>query len=249
MPQNDDGTRIEPLVSEPSAIGTSPPPTAAPEPPDEPPVMRVGSWGLRDGPSCAFSPVKSYAYSPMLSAPTMTAPAASRRSISVASRVDGGRSRLIFEPARVARPLMSNRFFTAKGTPASGPALVPPRITASTARARARARSAVTSVKAFSVPLCFPIRVSAASVTSAADILRLATAFAMAEADGPPAADVRAMSGCVDTGGLDLVRKREFVDQARQPQRNFEIGAHRRPPGILDRKRQRLTYGVDIVIQ
>ena len=37
MPHSDDGTRIEPLVSEPSASGTRPPPTAAPEPPDEPP--------------------------------------------------------------------------------------------------------------------------------------------------------------------------------------------------------------------
>ena len=59
MPQNDDGTRIEPLVSEPSAIGTSPPATAPPDPPDEPPVMRVVSCGLRDGPSWLFSPVKS----------------------------------------------------------------------------------------------------------------------------------------------------------------------------------------------
>ena len=59
MPQNDDGTRIEPLVSEPSASGTSRPPTAAPEPPEEPPVIRVTSCGLRDGPSCTFSPVKS----------------------------------------------------------------------------------------------------------------------------------------------------------------------------------------------
>ena len=41
MPQSDDGTRIEPLVSEPSASGTRPPPTAPPEPPDEPPVMRL----------------------------------------------------------------------------------------------------------------------------------------------------------------------------------------------------------------
>ena len=59
MPQNDDGTRIEPLVSDPSAIGTRPPPTEEPEPPEEPPVIRVGSCGLRDGPSCTFSPVKS----------------------------------------------------------------------------------------------------------------------------------------------------------------------------------------------
>ena len=42
MPHNEDGTRIEPLVSEPSASGTSPAATAVPEPPDEPPDMRVG---------------------------------------------------------------------------------------------------------------------------------------------------------------------------------------------------------------
>ena len=35
------------------------------------------------------------------------------------------RSRLIFEPARVGRPSMSNRFLTANGTPASGPRLSP----------------------------------------------------------------------------------------------------------------------------
>ena len=49
MPQNDDGTRIEPLVSEPSASGTRPPATAPPEPPEEPPVMRLTSCGLREG--------------------------------------------------------------------------------------------------------------------------------------------------------------------------------------------------------
>ena len=41
----------------------------------------------------------------MLSAPTSTAPAASMRSISVASRDDGARSRLIFDPARVGETL------------------------------------------------------------------------------------------------------------------------------------------------
>ena len=53
------GTRIEPLVSEPSASGTKPAATAAPEPPEEPPVMRPSSCGLREGPSWTFSPVKS----------------------------------------------------------------------------------------------------------------------------------------------------------------------------------------------
>ncbi len=53
MPQNDDGTRIEPLVSEPRASGTSPPATAPPEPPEEPPVMRlevvrIARWAVMD---------------------------------------------------------------------------------------------------------------------------------------------------------------------------------------------------------
>ena len=46
MPQNDDGTRIEPLVSDPSAIGTKPPPTAQPDPPEDPPGVRPRSHGL-----------------------------------------------------------------------------------------------------------------------------------------------------------------------------------------------------------
>ena len=46
-PQSAAGTRIEPLVSEPSVSGTSPAATAAAEPPDDPPAIRVESWGLR----------------------------------------------------------------------------------------------------------------------------------------------------------------------------------------------------------
>ena len=56
-------------------------------------------------------------------------------------------SRLIFEPARVARPSMSNRFLTANGTPASGRA---PRRARGLRRPLGfgKAASAVTSVKA-----------------------------------------------------------------------------------------------------
>ena len=50
---------MEPLVSDPSASGTSPPATAAPEPPEEPPDMRARSCGLREAPSWQFRPVKS----------------------------------------------------------------------------------------------------------------------------------------------------------------------------------------------
>ncbi len=46
MPLSAAGTRMEPLLSEPSASGTSPAATAAAEPPEEPPARRVGSCGL-----------------------------------------------------------------------------------------------------------------------------------------------------------------------------------------------------------
>ena len=49
-PQNDDGMRMDPPVSEPIAIATTPAATAAPDPPDEPPVIRSRSHGLRVAP-------------------------------------------------------------------------------------------------------------------------------------------------------------------------------------------------------
>ena len=45
-PQSEAGTRIEPLVSEPSARGTMPAATATADPPDEPPANRVTSCGF-----------------------------------------------------------------------------------------------------------------------------------------------------------------------------------------------------------
>src|ERR1700737_2782208 len=49
-PQCDAGPRIEPPVSEPSATGTSPAATAAPDPVEEPPVKWTGFHGLRGWP-------------------------------------------------------------------------------------------------------------------------------------------------------------------------------------------------------
>src|SRR5215475_2810234 len=179
----------------------------------------------------------------MLSAPTSTAPAASIRSISVASRGARGRSRLIFEPARVEIPFTSNRFFTAKGTPASGPGLLPAATPASTCRALARARSAVTSVKELRTPSCCAMRASADSVASSADILREATALAISEAD-------RNMAGSrtEDTGGLALVGQRKLVDEARHAERNFQVEPYGGAPPLLDGEVQRLCNGVDVVV-
>src|SRR5580693_5019223 len=167
----------------------------------------------------------------MLSAPTSTAPAPSSRSISVASREAAGRSRLIFDPARVARPRTSKRFFTAKGTPASGPGFFPAAIAASTARAVARARSVVTSVNEFSTESCFAIRASVASVASSAENCLSLTARAISDADISPAA--KSILGCEDTGRLCFVRKFKLVHLPREPYGHFEIGPHRRFPGVL----------------
>src|SRR5438874_10767276 len=66
-PHSEAGPRIEPPVSEPSAIGTNPAATAAPEPLEEPPVKCARCHGLhagghgrsKDGPPCANSWVAS----------------------------------------------------------------------------------------------------------------------------------------------------------------------------------------------
>src|ERR671922_1823997 len=60
-PHNEAGPRIEPPVSEPSAIGTSPAATDAPEPLEEPPVKWARFQGFcaggqgrsKEGPPCA----------------------------------------------------------------------------------------------------------------------------------------------------------------------------------------------------
>src|SRR6201991_3575712 len=116
-------------------------------------------------------------------------------------------------------------------------------------RAGARARSATTSVNEFNTGSCLTIRASAASTAASADVLRRAPARAIPDAgsQSPPACT--AMSGCKDTGRLGFIGQREFVDQPRQSQRDLKVGAHRRLPGVLNRKRQRLSDGVDVVIK
>src|ERR1700712_2745409 len=56
-PQKWAGMRIEPPVSEPNAAKVSRAATAAPDPDDDPPVIRLASHGLCTGPKCALWPV------------------------------------------------------------------------------------------------------------------------------------------------------------------------------------------------
>src|SRR5262249_56212887 len=84
-PQSEAGPRIDPPVSEPSATGTMPAATAAPEPDEEPPVKRARFQGLRagghgrsnEGPACAISWVASL--------PRSTPPASYTRLVALAS--------------------------------------------------------------------------------------------------------------------------------------------------------------------
>src|SRR4051794_39976898 len=84
-PQSAAGWRMEPPVSEPSAIGVSAADTAAADPPLVPPGMRSSAHGLRTGPNAEFSFEEPIANSSQFVLPTITAPARSSRSTTVAS--------------------------------------------------------------------------------------------------------------------------------------------------------------------
>ncbi|OGL14501.1 MAG: hypothetical protein A3F92_08255 [Candidatus Rokubacteria bacterium RIFCSPLOWO2_12_FULL_71_22] len=70
------------MPSAPAAMSAA---TAAAEPPEEPPGTRVRSHGLRVGPNAECSVEEPIANSSMFVLPSSTAPAASRRSTTVAS--------------------------------------------------------------------------------------------------------------------------------------------------------------------
>src|SRR5688500_18114942 len=114
------GWRIEPPVSEPRASGAKPAATAAALPPDEPPGTLVGSCGLRVGPNAEFSVELPIANWSRFDLPIATAPAAARRSATVAS-YGGFQPSRIFDEHVVATPVVQRLSFSATGTPASGP--------------------------------------------------------------------------------------------------------------------------------
>src|SRR5215510_3761827 len=95
-PQNADGMRTEPPVSDPSEKTQSPAACAEVEPPLEPPGIRERSHGLWMAPKCGLLLVIPYAssWSPVL--PRRMAPAS----------YSGRNSRKIFDPAVVATPLV-----------------------------------------------------------------------------------------------------------------------------------------------
>src|SRR5690242_15882338 len=84
------GIRIDPPPSDAVAAGTSPAATAAAEPPDEPPVVRVGSQGLRVIPLASVAVQGKIVSSGTFVIPIGIAPATrSRRTISESAAFDG----------------------------------------------------------------------------------------------------------------------------------------------------------------
>src|SRR5690606_31243804 len=91
------GSLMEPPVSDPNAPKARRPPTADPEPLDDPPVTCSGFHGFRQCPQCTLCPVGPTANSDMLRPPRLTAPAAASRSMTV-QEFSGQKSRRIVEP-------------------------------------------------------------------------------------------------------------------------------------------------------
>src|SRR5712671_3398577 len=97
QPQRAAGCRIEPPVSEPRVAEHSSATTAAAEPPEEPPGIRLVSHGFLVGPKAEFSVELPMANSSMFSRPKTIAPAALSFSTTVASYGEINLPR-IFEP-------------------------------------------------------------------------------------------------------------------------------------------------------
>src|SRR5262249_33329617 len=93
--------------------------TAAAAPPLDPPGVRSRAQGLRVGPNAEFSVDEPIANSSQLVLPITTAPAASSRTIAVAS-YGGTKLSRIRDEAVVRTPRVQMTSLTATGTPASG---------------------------------------------------------------------------------------------------------------------------------
>src|SRR5215472_796303 len=181
MPHTAAGWRMEPPVSVPMPNGASKAATAADDPPDDPPGMRVRSHGLADGPNAEFSVDDPIANSSMLVLPRMITPASRSRLVTVASY--GGRQpSRIFDPQVVGMSFVVSTSLSASGTPASGPSGYPAARLRSTSSAAASAPIPATCRNACTAGSTATIRSRCAWVTSTADASPAATAAAISAA-------------------------------------------------------------------
>ena len=130
------------------ARGDSNEATAAADPPDDPPGVRVKSHGLNVGPYPEFSVDEPIANSSILVLPIMTTPALFSLLTTVES-YGGSHPCKIFEPAVVGTPFCARTSLSASGIPAIGESFSPFARRASTSFACASAPSESTCKKAF----------------------------------------------------------------------------------------------------
>ena len=112
--------RIDPPVSEPIATSTSPVATATALPPEEPPAVRSGSYGLRIRPAAEVVPRPLPANSSRFVFAVIVAPASRSRRTTVASSA-GTKSRITSEPAPIGTPPTAIASLIPTSTPSSGP--------------------------------------------------------------------------------------------------------------------------------
>src|SRR5665213_469252 len=124
MPQNADGTRMDPPSSHPTAISTTPDATSAALPLEEPPVVRERSCGLSTNPVSAVWLPKLIQKLSQTDLPAISAPAFRSRATTVAS-VSGINPSITFEPFIRGRPATQTLSLTAIFLPARGPVGAP----------------------------------------------------------------------------------------------------------------------------
>ena len=152
------GIRTDPPPSLAPAAGTMPAATAAPDPPDEPPGVRVTSHGLRAGPHRADSVTPLAPNSGVLVLPKMTRPASRKRRVTSACSVATSWASAR-EPLDVGKPAYSwARSLIRKGTPANGPVRV-----GSAARASATRASGITTALMTGLTASYRSRATASS--------------------------------------------------------------------------------------
>ena len=150
MPHSAAGMRVEPPVSVPSPLGTMRAAMATAVPPDEPPGMRVRSYGFLTGPAneLRLVLVMPKASSCRFVLPSTIAPASTSR-CSTGALARGRTLRSAAVPPVVGRSRVLMLSLTTIGSPASAGSAAPPRRIASMRRACAVAPARSSVMKAF----------------------------------------------------------------------------------------------------
>src|SRR4051812_46068427 len=120
-PVKEQGMRIEPPPSVPTASGPIPEATAAAAPPEDPPGVFCLFQGLRVIPVSALSVTPFQPNSGVVVLPRNTAPCSRSRAVQGASSFHGPFGSTVFEPRSVGQPLVSRMSLIDTGTPSSSP--------------------------------------------------------------------------------------------------------------------------------